>query len=68
MKTRKIIEISVLAILIIIAVPFYIAGLMFQIPGHVLTSIGYLCWGDTWSAKHVWLDLLQDINAIWNGR
>ena len=68
MKTRKIVEISVLAILIIIAVPFYIAGLMFQIPGHLLTSIGYLCWGDTWSAWHVWLDLLQDINAIWNGR
>lgn len=68
MKTRKIIEVSVMLILIIIAVPFYIAGLMFQIPGHVLTSIGYLCWGDFWSAKHVWLDLLQDINAIWNGR
>ena len=68
MKTRKIIEVSVLAILIIIAVPFYIAGLMFHMPGHLLTSIGYLCWGDLWSAKHIWLDLLQDINAIWNGR
>ena len=68
MKKRKIIEISVMFILMIIAVPFYIAGLMFQVPGHILTSIGYLCWGDTWSAKHVWLDLLQDINAIWNGR
>lgn len=52
----------------IIAVPFYITGLMFQIPGHVLTSVGYLCWGDFWSAKHVWLDLLQDIHSIWNGR
>lgn len=68
MKKRKIIEISVMLILMIIALPFYITGLMFQIPGHVLTSIGYLCWVDTWSAKQVWLDLLQDINSIWNGR
>ena len=52
----------------IIALPFYITGLMLQIPGHILTSIGYLCWGDFWSAKQVWLDLLQDINSIWNGR
>ena len=52
----------------IIALPFYIIGLMFQMPGHLLTSIGYLCWGDLWSAKHIWLDLLQDINSIWNGR
>lgn len=68
MTTRRKIELCITIILIIIALPFFVLGLLFHIPGHILTSMGYLAWGDVWSFKYVWLELKQDIIKIWNGR
>lgn len=68
MTKRKEIEFCIAMLLIIITLPFLVLGLLFHIPGHILTSMGYLAWGDVLSAKYVWLELKQDIIKIWNGR
>ncbi len=51
--------------IMIIALPFFITGLILQVPGHILTSLGYVAWGDFWSAKQTWLDLFNDIYELW---
>lgn len=68
MDTRRKIEIFLLIIFILFVIPMYIIGLPFQLAGHLLASIGYLFWGDTYTAKKVWLNLFQEISRIWNGR
>lgn len=55
-------------IIMVISLPFFITGLILQVPGHVLTSLGYVAWGDFWSAKQEWLDLFNDIYGLWFGR
>lgn len=55
-------------IILILIIPLIIIGLILQVLGHTFCSIGYICWGDTWSAKHIWSDLLEDIKDLWNGR
>lgn len=52
-------------IIMVISLPFFITGLILQVPGHVLTSLGYVVWGDFWSAKQEWLDLFNDIYELW---
>ena len=68
MDTPRKIEVILLIIFIIIVIPMYIIGTPFLLLGHLLSTIGYLLCGDTWSATHIWLDLFEDIKRIWNGR
>ena len=50
-------------IIMVISLPFFITGLILQVPGHILTSLGYVAWGDFWSAKQTWL--FNDIYELW---
>lgn len=68
MDTQRKVELIILALFIIFIVPLYIIAMPFLLIGHFLSSLGYLLCGDTWSAKHIWKDLLEDIKLIWNGR
>ena len=68
MDTPRKIEVIILILFILFIIPLYIIGMPFLLLGHLLSSIGYLFCGDTWSAKHIWLDLFEDIKSIWNGR
>ena len=68
MDTQRKVELIILALFIIFIAPLYIIAMPFLLLGHLLSTIGYLLCGDTWSAKHIWLDLFDDIKRIWNGR